>query len=123
MKKIPSGNVETKTLSLEESAKWLADFETLHVEDWKTEYQPDDMCYYGGHWKLEYETEHGERRKIQGKTVYPDNWNDFLYWIDKVAPQFKPETIDHFELVCRAFIIDLWRMAMKMLSLLLERKF
>lgn len=102
MKKIPSGHVETKTLSKEESEKWLADFETLHVETWKEEYRPDGMCYYGGHWKLEYSTDQGESRKIQGNSVYPENWSDFLYWIDKVAPQFNPETIDRFELVCRS---------------------
>ena len=84
----------------DDTAKWLAEFDALNIQDWSYEYKPDYIIFDGDYWVLEYVTQGGDPRKISGESMYPDNWDDFLNWLSRVAPHLKPEIEDGFELVC-----------------------
>ena len=66
-----------KQYSLEETAKLLDDFKTLHVEYWSSEYVDPCICD-GTQWQLAVKYK-GQRGTVwEGSNAYPYNWDDLL---------------------------------------------
>ena len=77
---------ESKTLSASESAKWLEKLENIHINRWRSQYQPEDVVCDGTHWGLEYKVSGKRCRHISGDNEYPDNFDELLKLIKKLVP-------------------------------------
>ena len=69
------------------SEEWLADFDALNISSWETDYTNAEV-QDGTQWELIYKW--GKKSYIgHGSNAYPENWNKFLDWLDKLIPQMQ----------------------------------
>ena len=79
-------NVDKKTAPAEVPATWLDEFDALNIFAWQENYSSEARG--GEHWELIFK----DGRKIyrsRGANAYPENWINFLDWLDALIPEME----------------------------------
>ncbi len=84
-------------LPIKDYKKWLEKLESLQINKWRSEYEPDEHMYGGEHWGLDYKVAGKRCRHISGYNAYPDNWIDFLTLMGEICPIYVPMQLDILE--------------------------
>ena len=75
----------TSKKSLAFTAEWVAKLEKIHINRWHSLYKPNYLICDGTQWGLDYKVVGKRCRHISGDNEYPDNWNDFIDLLYKLA--------------------------------------
>lgn len=80
------GDVDKKKVrAVEVSSEWLAEFDALNIFSWATDFYNADT-QNNTQWELIYKW----GKKIyhgHGSNAFPENWERFLDWLDKLIPE------------------------------------
>lgn len=71
------GEIDKKEFTLEETIKFLNDFEDIHVEYWNAEYIDSSICD-GTQWYLAVKVKSQRGTAWIGSNLYPPNWRNLL---------------------------------------------
>ena len=71
--------------AVEVSGKWIAEFDALNIFSWQKDYSNKDILD-GTQWELIYK--HGKKSYVgYGSNAYPENFEQFLDWLDELIPE------------------------------------
>ena len=64
--------------------RWLRRLERLGIQRWRSRFVPEQPAKADTQWKLLYKETGRPQRNITGYGAYPDNWTDFIDWLNEL---------------------------------------
>lgn len=67
------------------SAEWLSALEAIHINRWRSRFEPPNPVLDGEQWEMDYKVAGKRCRHFRGDNAYPENWQQFLHLLETLG--------------------------------------